>query len=945
MKIDINIGQDGKQEYDDTPEHAGYPPAEKVLGAPATLEISFYNLFTEPDGNGGWKDLEAGETTEISPVEKTVTLDKGFYASRQQTDHFMYCRNSLMPEDQFYIDQFGANNPDRFEREPLEPILVNDPDTDPPNIKDRDIGMRWDGIGVKTPMFHVDLIKDKIRPVSKACYKQNILERQCNNDLKKGIDDYKYIGYDLPRKYRQIKIKKKIPLTYVIDSIWINEAHLSIEEIESASHCVTSMVATTGPTADPPYSPNSAGYAIDSVEGIFYHKFDTYLCKERTGKDLSTIPARYKITRNPSYTDDPITKPILQFIAGGTIKVEAYMVPKDWWYYARFYSPGVYEEIEENLLHRVYVWRVPPEPYTYTFKYVARISRDPIENYTSIFSLWSKPPHDYRLPVRNDNVVDIWNGTKSPTDFDKALVSWMGGFSNFAHPEVGDPYPMYYGINMSNGNVVNTVDAQTWNCFIRPLNDPGFNDVIDVPAAFHTLQAARGNINKGWMQGTTNFVPGTYGFLEGGMRGLFLYNFPFLNWTSADISEYYYGLVKTAGRRPTGTKTTTDVPYVFGAFMLWHKTPTGCVRHMPTRPWINTKIGIASTGGVLYSGALRNMDYQELWGCTLTPPDGGLWKFPDEPTLLTCGLQYPDVSPMTVHNNTDPDYEGDPEYSMWPERERQLYDGGGVYDDAEITNFRKIWNKFLASNLYVNNSSGINAGTHPADNVPFVVGVAGAKAGSLVAMLKVDNKVYYVWRVLDEEDDTGYSNAKPFLPVAAGSSFHWTYLGTHYYNWYPLLGCGEVWNQYTKFGNIKTAWDTIYPGGQNQETPGLYRMATQIVHQGVSWAEDVIPFDEYMASVNTANYVGFFDRTVDELPDPIESDISVYASGIERFNPIIEQEIMWNLEMPAYIMIYREVALFNSGVGASRWGGSFNKLRDNTLFTVSAANRNKDSCG
>jgi hypothetical protein len=1000
MEININIdGQRGKAK-DNIQPNAGWPPDDDPLGEPASLEVSFYNLFTKPDPDNEGEYIELiTETKAKTVIDKTVTLDKGLYAERKQTDEFHYHRNSyeLDADDEedgvdFYEDNFGPDNPDRFNREPLRPIKTDDPDTDPPNIKDRDDGMRWDGIGVNTPMFHIDVIKDRLKPKTELQYKEDILIRECNPDLAKGIKEFSEweTEYPLPKKYRQIKIKKKEPLTYVINNIWVPKAHLSIEEIESASHCVTGMVYTTGESASPPYSPDDTKYAIDSIEGIFWNKFDTYLCKERTSKDEETVKARYKITLKPSYDEEAYKKPILNFTSGGTLKVEAYMVPRSWLYYGRFYSPAVCEEKDDTLLTQVFDFyfcygdNEPPND-IHTYSWLKRAVRANITNYTNIFCLWDRPPHDYRLPARNDDILTA----PATEDWSKIYTSFRGGFTHFDY----DPFPPFYwaydcGEEYNFIALINYVNpSQCWSGFCYVLHDYEYNCSIN-KLIDRSEQASRGVLNRGFnddvyvgtMGGITS---GPYGFLLGGMRGLFLYNFSPFHWLSNDttptILSYHYlnECEVTIAPLPDWIDPSyvasiwpKDFPITTGVFSLWHKTPSGCVFHRHTRPWINTLVGeryqATFSHTKLLINVIKNLDYQELFGFTGSTPDGGLWKY--NSTSFTCGFQYPDTDPLKVQY--DISY---PEYNIWPACERKAYDGGSVYTNDDITNFQKLWDKFYASTLVKTqkDANNLNKGANASDDIPFVVGVAGAKAESLVAILKVDHRVFYIWRAIDEEEDTGMSI--PLLPTTAGTTFEWTSGGSNNYNWYPLFGCGEVWNEFTKFGNIKTAFnteDSIAPHTYRCALPGLYRIATEIVHQGAEFDENIISADAffrahyvYTEEENENAAPGYQGWTASRREPPFPTEfgekegdngpldpISIGWYPETALGPTITQETLFELDMPVYIMIYREQALGSS----SRWGGSYNAWIDYsdptkdgvvTPFSISAANRNKDSCG
>jgi len=949
MKIDITLT--GKKDEDGfQPEYAGYPPVDDPLGAPAALEIQFFNLATVPDGDG-WKDNPALET-EVTAVNKTVELTKGAYGSRKQTDNTIYRKNAYLLSEQTIIDEFGPDNPDRFNREPLLPILIDDPDTNPPNNLDVDTYLRRDGIGVNTPIFHIELLKDT-PPKSSLNYKEDKIIRGINVDLKRGIKVYPN-QYDYAKKYNDAKqYKTKEPLTFLIDNIWEPKANLSIEEIESASHFITSVIS-----ADENTDPLGMGYAIDSVEGIFYNKFDTYLAKDRIYNqdgDLTTFDARYKVTTEPSYSAAAYERAILQFTSGGILKIKVYMMPRNWLYYSRFYTSPVCNENGGGLEDLIYTWynwsNYPntPKEWTPNYLHYPALLRNEITNTTQLFALWGKPPHDYRLPRRDDeSIEDVYLHMDS---------SYLGGFCQFDY--LGDPgywgydpithtfiQGIYEGANP--GDPWIALPEQCWESPFVFLHDSATSDNL-----YETSTSdVRGFTNRGFFtvpeeQYDKFFDNSKYGWLRGGVRGLFLYSFPATAWVDSPSSDFVFGLTSHAmNRNLPPTHRNSHYPKNFGGHVFWHKTPDGIVPHWYTRPWINHQVGLWHGQGTGYHFS-TNYEFYQTPSMVITPPDGGVMRFDTNTVSTTCReYRYGEYEgSQDIYDEINEDYS-----MFWNECDRKAYDGS-IYDEDEVTAFLRIWGR-LADFQAVKDI--IDFDSEYIDNIPYMVGVAGAAEGSLLAMIKVEGgKTFYIWRVIDEEEGEA---SIPLLPIAGGTTYYETeydFFGNPSYIdfWWPIFNCGEVWNQWTQTGNIKTAYDTTTPAEYNvsfiYRVPGLGRIATKIVHQYIWWPNDVLDT--------------LFD---DGNPSPPDHGYSV-PSGLSNPAPVLSQpfvdtEDVFDLEMPVYLMTYREKALQDEGQSATRWGGSFMKAGGNISCTsyenvadgsddgvkweISAALRDRDMC-
>jgi hypothetical protein len=707
--------------------------------------------------------------------------------------------------------------------------------------------------------------------------------------------------------------------------------------------------------ADDDMNPLGMGYSIDSVEGIFYNKFDTYLAQDRTytGEEGQTIfSARYKITTEPLYTATAYKKAIFQFIAGGIVKAKVYMMPRNWWYYARFYATSVCEENGGGLADLSYIWYNRTsvyDPWTPTYYHYPALIRAPIGNTTKLFALWGKPPHDYRLPRRDDDSIDnLYLHMDS---------SFLTGFCNF--DVLGNPG--YWGYDPEThtyiqGRYDNAPPGDTWvslpeQCWESPfvfLHDAATSDTL-----YRTETTdIRGFSNRGFATypveaGDKFFDNSKYGWLRGAMRGLFLYNFPALAWVSGGPNDaYVFQLGGVAmDRNLPPIHTNSHFPREFGGHVFWHKTPNGIVPHWYTRPWINQAVGIWWGQGN-YMSRGKNCEFYQSPSFIITPPDGGVMKFDSTTEPITC-REYKnddDTGSQQIYSDIS-----ECNWPSWNECSRKAYDGS-IYDEDEVIEFQKLWTKITNFQAY---KDEMDLDPEYVDNVPYIIGVAGAKAGSLVAIIKIEGgKTLYIWRAVDEEEGEA---PIPLLSIAGNTTYYETHyddFGHPYYwsYWWPIFNSGEIWNQWHQTGNIKTAYDTTSVTDYNvpiiQMVPGLGRIATKIVHQFISWPNDVLDtlFDE---SYPTSEYHY-------SVPPNMPGGVPILTQ------PSVDTEDVFDLEMPVYLMTYREQALRDEGQGATRWAGSFMKAGgkisctsyestgdgsdSGNVWEVTAAKRNRDMC-
>lgn len=465
MKINVEISGGTQQEEDDDfpiQEHAGYPKELEVLGGPASLLVEFYDLWTKKDEEDNWIDLDLLDQEEnYETVERNINLAQAVYELRPEHHHYKFIRNAYLPTQEQLEAEFGPGNENQFVREPLRPILFNKETTEPPNIKARAELFRWDGMGVNTPLFHMELVEDND---DKTLYKI------INGDYTEGFtegeapDEIEYSSKE--RKNKTTGMKRKSTLnqySFFVRDIRKRKLHFVLKEYGSHSICVHQCLGNKENDYTSDYTSNAS---IEGLHGIFWEQLDTWDAKARNGNDKN-----YKITKTPDYDAEEYQGPILEFIPGKTTKLKVYIAPRNWFYYAHYYSPDFAEEIGEGLsdlkIQTAYVRETYGINYPLGFVF-HNVVRNEGNYYNHIFCFWDRPPHNLLLP-RLDELNEETEGTIKHTGW-KIPASWIGGLNNriLNTAEVPDYYNIWWseGKQYAKGNIVGhgSEGSQCWLC-------------------------------------------------------------------------------------------------------------------------------------------------------------------------------------------------------------------------------------------------------------------------------------------------------------------------------------------------------------------------------------------------------------------------------------------------------------------------------------------------
>lgn len=286
MKITV-IYRDSEE--DDYPEYAGYPTIDrpKHIGG---MTVALYDMWSEPHETyeGHYKSISvrSGECkrvySETADFEGTFT----YLEAPRKILHTVDCsESSLIPSD-FIVEQWGPDNPDRFERAPISKL---DPDTY------REDGNLWPD-GYKN--FHNIIVEFKKTEDRRESDKwkvsiDNVEDEICQ--FKEKEDPEEDETTPLPK---QLYENKKMPG---------GKYYVSVRETGTKS---VGHYFGENPEAE---------YAVDWLEGIFYSPFDT----SDVGEE-----GNFKITSEPYYEADEVSGKV-----GGDVKI--YLAPRRYAHYAR----------------------------------------------------------------------------------------------------------------------------------------------------------------------------------------------------------------------------------------------------------------------------------------------------------------------------------------------------------------------------------------------------------------------------------------------------------------------------------------------------------------------------------------------------------------------------------------------------------------------------------
>lgn len=979
----------------------GTPTIDDVLAVPAQLLVKFYDLGTYKGQDGNWYELPLLTNNEDYTLEtRNVVIDRAAYERRQQTDQYRFYKNDYEFAVQDMIDEFGADNDNYLERKPLKPIITESGDTIPPNIQTRDEWYRWDGVGVDTPLLHLEVIKDLD---SSDTREEGEMYRWTNQDVDPGGLENTYADEINENQKNQTRIYgSDEEYGYVINGIWIRKAHLRIQEIGSSSTCVHNTVSK--------YYGNDEfvdGVAcMDTVEGIFWNGFNTWRDRVRQGPN-GPLEQLYKITKEPYYSADAYEDPILRFSPAKQTRCEVYLMPRRWFYYAHFASNDVIEELKENLENDNYdlTWVSGLDPVTYsTTNWIFYDTiRDPITNYHNIFCIWDRPPHDYKLPRRQDifgyytftartgkpiytSLMSVLFEDNQYEFEDETLVHWSSKYQvydeSMMDETVLDSYRWFDEL-IDNGLEYSLTEEEIGGESTTVVRVTSTEELEDTTVGYlHNYFSWE---DKGFYWEEYRTLEGSLIGCREGVNSLYIYNFighAVANDTYEDIWVFdkygmasyavttnYYGWVDYSNYELVSDDLAEalDVMVVYRALWpspIWMQTDDeACVPMRVTNPWICQKVG----RGVQWDGNLLlgdttlyfiatwltlnryiNQSYFETYHWVYTPPHGGLFNFgyDEDPPAIRAGLCKPDNNPQYIRYYSPTDstqvtelmIEGT-DRQLWEmplilETERTCYNANGKYQEDECLEFDKFWDKIFNSDMVQQNLEEIDKGNYPADNVGYFTGVSLTKEHSLVAIIKVDSSVYYVWREIDEGKDYGRTlrdfqiNGYSMLPSVEHE-------GMMQYS-FPLYGCMDMWNPKTQIGNILSV-PLKYEGEYDETDAGCYRITNSIVCNTIDWDEN--SHDEYN---------GFRWWTYDANGSQVEIYLPwTYGgeggSNIDIENPTIDKEEVFELEQPVLLMTYRKRARFDTGYYASFFAnGNCSNPSDNSYTAISAENRNRD---
>jgi len=966
IKLPVDSKKGKKKLIEEDEMYPGALSPDDVLAVPASMQINFYDLGTYKE-NDEWKELEDffrnDEAYELEEENREINLNRAIYQLRKQTDYYNFIKNKYDKDPDYVEAEFGPDNDNQLERKPLKPIIVLSDDTVPPQIKERDDFYRWDGVSVDKPLMHVSLIKDQdgqdeegdvARWVNQDCafdnlldfvYAEGIPEEKHNSTRRSGSDT---------------------ELGYIIKNIWFRKAHLKIQEFGSHSTCVT--CGSTWYNDDSFYDGTQI---VDMVEGIFWNNFNTYRNIDRNNSEKL-----FKITKSARYDADAFTDPILRFSPAKTTKVEVYLMPRDWLFYAHFASYGAIEEIGEGFNNSIGA-RTYTEISDGKTVVIARegycyydVGRSDIQNYHNIFCIWDRPPYDFALPRRRDeNIIDYGEGRIGEAIPASFLMCVKDNSFYFIEDGEWTKYPCnYYSLDpaMFSGTPSFNDLKIYWN---QLMDDGGTYTETHVGDNDYTWTTETIGITESYNFQYTwadlsfvfeNVKEPTDSIIKckSSINSLYLYNFigPLFADGYHGTSFYFnaeetsdlinidgsVGMPWTEYMRLQPGKTLIDFREVamhsYGwQSPIWFATSDGCVPCRSTVPWISKGLGayvntwqwageISSQVNLHNLGRInreRNVSYYETFHWCYTPPNGGPFNFGSDFEILPAGRCSPDNNELTYIQidsgvGHHPDKDITFYYPAYVELDRPLYNAADKYDEDECLNFDKIWDKIWNNKIVQDRIANLDQGTYPADNVPYITAVAPTKAEKLVALVKVDSTIYYIWREKDE------GVGEPIKQLPANSS---SFLGSmdepdDIQRSFPLYGCLEIWDDSRQIGHIQTL-DWKYLSEYRDTDTSVCRTFDSIVCPTVEW---------YPESHETFSGLKIGDHY-----------FPWFYTGVEKEHPIVDKEEIFELEQGALIMTYRQRARFDSGYQASFVANcNLSNPSDNSFTAITADLRNRD---
>jgi hypothetical protein len=1024
LKINVNIPKtedQNKIEEDMIQFEVGLPSDDGPLGGPSSLLVEFYDLWTKKNDEGEWIDISILDNEDsYETEERDIDLDKAVYSLRKEHHLYDFVKNEYLPAQEALEEEFGSDNENRFERKPLKPIIFDSEDTTPENVVERASLFRWDGMGVNTPLFHIELVKDND---NKTIYK--ILNMDYIEGFEEDGEDYS----TSERRRLSEKVTRpgnKNKYSYLVSNIFERKLHFTLKEFGSHSTMVTQYLgnATAESTSD--YTTNAC---IEGIHGIFWEQLDTWDAKDRSGNDKN-----FKITKTLDYDADEYKEPILRFKPGMQTKLRIYLAPRNWFYYANYTSPDYIEEVEEGLedlnFQRDFILGDSTYPTNIS---IHNIVRDEGWFYHNIFCIWDRPPHNLLLPrldgLNEEEEEEIRHvGWEIPVSYTSEIVEFLREYWNSGtgyvvgdsviraiqdyscgeeecigiyiciedHTSSEDNKPGYG--SPGTGGESPGASADTYWVFMD-TDPPGpvpSSHYIESP--IYKFYKNGSSTKKQWWKPTIEEFPyqedtvldtnlwshcdegyqledygeiSEYTQAKSGIRSFYLYNF--VNGkngqSASDLAFDNSFLFANNPQFYDYSSSEFDWDWAWESkygFIVWHKTSTGGVPTKTRSPWISKrpgqKIAVAQNlvdpiqditveesiryglrtsgsnvyfenvgGTFFYDDDLdrRNFysSFYETYNWVYTPPNGGRFNFGDDyQTLSAVRASYPESDEDDLLYRRTVLFPGyyyyHYEFYRYTSNDRSLYNGGteegvSLYNEDECENFDSLWDKIENNGKILSYGATLDLGNNPSDPVPYLVGVAPALSEKLLAILKVDNDVFYVWRRNSEDVEDMES-----FKISQNSA-----------NSTILFGCSEIYKPELQCGHLSTI--------NSGSIANSYRTVDKIKNYTVSWPGSSHD-DFYGYTIDYYRLVGYGD-----LQHVYIENLPWYFKNMENYYecPITPMEDIFELDITPVLMIYRERARFNSGYGATKWANVFHQnVSTGDTYEVAATLRNRDKC-
>jgi hypothetical protein len=428
---------------------------------------------------------------------------------------------------------------------------------------------------------------------------------------------------------------------------------------------------------------------------------------------------------------------------------------------------------------------------------------------------------------------------------------------------------------------------------------------------------------------------------------------------------------------PTGILERGDVRMYAPVYLgetVWHKTDSGALPVSPSIPYTkpytsryyinycdnpaitdpNDKMGQGFVRGGEPWGWQTHANYAgdnqgpidvspsalQHFNWVITPPDGGMLYYGVEgSTISDIREGSPLTTPLTIKKYWHDIGVGtslNPENHINSACDRVVYDGN--YDDDAVENFDKVWKQFYENPIVDSYKGSFGS----ADNIPYLTAIAPTPEETLVAVLRVNkSKIYYVWRIKDEIPNRWINTPFTTHTVGIGGEDVQRYYGADLTT--PMFGCPEIYCYQYNIGYL----DWPYRGLEQSQFEGVTdetfyegRQISSVVYPAVSW--DAAAHDSFFGYTVTLSHSkgGTYNVVYPWM----------FLNG-DKESPILTKTKVFDIDHNPYVMTFRKKALLDSGPSACDWGNSWHQNpnfinpSESDLNIVTAANRNKDSCG